>query len=177
MDVAKSWSYVFASTWQDTTNKYCHLLFAGFKPFVCLICNTTFTRQHSLNYHMLIHNNQSRFTCKDCGRKFRHPSHFKVCTLFCNGQNFSLQQWLRSMSDPCSSLVNKSAYLVKYFEKLSGLVKRPYLFVKTATADYQCLVWQTTLQISFGCWKKSWSCFDNITHDVSAERKKSMSIA
>ncbi|XP_069114977.1 uncharacterized protein [Argopecten irradians] len=46
-------------------------------PFVCLICNTTFTRQHSLNYHMLIHNNQSRFTCKDCGRKFRHPSHFK----------------------------------------------------------------------------------------------------
>ncbi|KAL4238919.1 hypothetical protein ACF0H5_003626 [Mactra antiquata] len=50
---------------------------AGIKPFVCLICNTTFTRQHSLNYHMLIHNNQSRFTCKDCGRKFRHPSHFK----------------------------------------------------------------------------------------------------
>ena len=45
---------------------------------MCLICHTTFTRQHSLNYHMLIHNNQSRFTCKDCGRKFRHPSHFKV---------------------------------------------------------------------------------------------------
>lgn len=54
------------------------LYFSGIKPFVCLICNTTFTRQHSLNYHMLIHNNQSRFTCKDCGRKFRHPSHFKV---------------------------------------------------------------------------------------------------
>ena len=30
---------------------------------------------------MLIHNNQSRFTCKDCGRKFRHPSHFKVSQL------------------------------------------------------------------------------------------------
>lgn len=57
---------------------------SGFKPFVCLICNTTFTRQHSLNYHMLIHNNQSRFTCKDCGRKFRHPSHFKVTPSFEN---------------------------------------------------------------------------------------------
>ena len=54
------------------------LYFSGIKPFVCLICNTTFTRQHSLNYHMLIHNNQSRFSCADCGRKFRHPSHFKV---------------------------------------------------------------------------------------------------
>jgi DNA-directed RNA polymerase subunit RPC12/RpoP len=26
---------------------------------------------------MLIHSNQTRFTCADCGRKFRHPSHFK----------------------------------------------------------------------------------------------------
>ena len=52
----------------------------GIKPYVCLICNTTFTRQHSLNYHMLIHNNQSRFTCIECGRKFRHPSHYRVST-------------------------------------------------------------------------------------------------
>ena len=26
---------------------------------------------------MLIHANSTRFTCNDCGRKFRHPSHFK----------------------------------------------------------------------------------------------------
>ncbi|KAL1443602.1 hypothetical protein MTO96_045934 [Rhipicephalus appendiculatus] len=26
---------------------------------------------------MLIHNNKSRFECEDCGRHFRHPSHFK----------------------------------------------------------------------------------------------------
>jgi len=56
----------------------CVFRVVGIKPFVCLICNTTFTRQHSLNYHMLIHKNLNRFTCKECGRMFRHPSHFKV---------------------------------------------------------------------------------------------------
>ena len=57
----------------------CVLRVIGIKPFVCLLCNTTFTRQHSLNYHMLIHKNLNRFTCKECGRMFRHPSHYKVC--------------------------------------------------------------------------------------------------
>lgn len=52
-------------------------LFTGIKPFVCAVCGTTFTRQHSLNYHMLIHNNESRFACPECDRTFRHPSHFK----------------------------------------------------------------------------------------------------
>ena len=51
---------------------------AGIKAFICQICNTSFTRQHSLNYHMLIHNGQSRFTCDACGRQFRHPQHYKV---------------------------------------------------------------------------------------------------
>ncbi|KAG8228431.1 hypothetical protein J437_LFUL003908 [Ladona fulva] len=50
---------------------------AGIKPYECRLCRSVFTRQHSLNYHMLIHSNQTRFTCSDCGRKFRHPSHFK----------------------------------------------------------------------------------------------------
>ncbi|KFM74539.1 Zinc finger protein 628, partial [Stegodyphus mimosarum] len=50
---------------------------AGIKPFSCTVCEATFTRQHSLNYHMLIHNNKSRFVCGDCGRNFRHPSHYK----------------------------------------------------------------------------------------------------
>ena len=31
----------------------CVLRVIGIKPFVCLLCNTTFTRQHSLKYHML----------------------------------------------------------------------------------------------------------------------------
>lgn len=53
--------------------------FVDIKPFVCLLCNATFTRQHSLNYHMLIHNGTTRFKCPDCGRAFRHPSHYKVC--------------------------------------------------------------------------------------------------
>ena len=69
---------------KDDTWRWKHLfplLVAGIKPFACFICSETFTRQHSLNYHMLIHNNQNRFTCKDCGRKFRHPSHFKVSRL------------------------------------------------------------------------------------------------
>ncbi len=58
---------------------YLHCItFAGIKPFVCRICRTTFTRQHSLNYHMLIHQNLTRFTCAECGRMFRHPSHYKV---------------------------------------------------------------------------------------------------
>eukprot|EP00058_Branchiostoma_floridae_P025179 XP_002610669.1 hypothetical protein BRAFLDRAFT_65860 [Branchiostoma floridae] len=49
----------------------------GIKPYSCKLCKATFTRLHSLNYHMMMHNNQSRFTCEHCGRKFRHPSHFK----------------------------------------------------------------------------------------------------
>ena len=54
-----------------------HVFLLGIKPYECRICHSVFTRQHSLNYHMLIHSNQTRFTCADCGRKFRHPSHFK----------------------------------------------------------------------------------------------------
>lgn len=59
------------------TVKSCVYYFAGIRPYECRICEAVFTRQHSLNYHMLIHTNQTRFTCVDCGRKFRHPSHFK----------------------------------------------------------------------------------------------------
>lgn len=49
----------------------------GIKPYECRRCGAVFTRQHSLNYHMLIHANLSRFTCPDCHRQFRHPSHYK----------------------------------------------------------------------------------------------------
>lgn len=51
--------------------------FEGIKPYECRRCGAVFTRQHSLNYHMLIHANLSRFTCPDCHRQFRHPSHYK----------------------------------------------------------------------------------------------------
>lgn len=57
--------------------KYIPILIIGIRPYECRICEAVFTRQHSLNYHMLIHTNQTRFTCLDCDRKFRHPSHFK----------------------------------------------------------------------------------------------------
>merc|ERR1711874_531571 len=46
-------------------------------PFECNICQAAFTRQHSLNYHLMTHANQTRFTCPHCSRKFRHPTHFK----------------------------------------------------------------------------------------------------
>ena len=48
------------------------------RPFECGLCGATFTRQHSLNYHLMTHANQTRFTCPHCNRKFRHPTHFKV---------------------------------------------------------------------------------------------------
>ena len=51
---------------------------AGLRPFECSLCGATFTRQHSLNYHLMTHANQTRFTCPHCNRKFRHPTHFKV---------------------------------------------------------------------------------------------------
>ena len=41
-------------------------------PYECHVCRAVFTRQHSLNYHLLIHQNETRFTCNDCGRKFRY---------------------------------------------------------------------------------------------------------
>lgn len=50
---------------------------AQIRPYVCTVCHQDFTRQHSLNYHKLIHQNVTRFTCGQCGRKFRHPSHYK----------------------------------------------------------------------------------------------------
>jgi len=49
----------------------------GLRPFECGLCGATFTRQHSLNYHLMTHANQTRFTCPHCNRKFRHPTHFK----------------------------------------------------------------------------------------------------
>jgi len=53
------------------------MVLPGIKPYECRRCGAVFTRQHSLNYHMLIHANMSRFTCPDCHRQFRHPSHYK----------------------------------------------------------------------------------------------------
>ena len=52
---------------------------AGQRPFKCDQCQATFTRQHSLNYHVLTHEETMRFTCPQlkCNRKFRHHSHFK----------------------------------------------------------------------------------------------------
>jgi uncharacterized C2H2 Zn-finger protein len=58
-------------------NKMQTIYFLGIKPYECRRCGAVFTRQHSLNYHMLIHANLSRFTCPDCHRQFRHPSHYK----------------------------------------------------------------------------------------------------
>ena len=94
---------------------HCFLLFAGIKPFACFICSETFTRQHSLNYHMLIHNNQNRFTCKDCGRKFRHPSHFKVST-----SHFKVTQ-------PHSIILNTTSF------RLVGNLIRPRYFQYSAS--------------------------------------------
>ena len=33
---------------------------AGLRPFECSLCGATFTRQHSLNYHLMTHANQTR---------------------------------------------------------------------------------------------------------------------
>ena len=50
---------------------------AGMKTHECHVCRKSFTRQQTLKYHMMVHQNEAKFTCDDCGRKFRHPSHFK----------------------------------------------------------------------------------------------------
>jgi hypothetical protein len=34
---------------------------AGLRPFECSLCGATFTRQHSLNYHLMTHANQTRW--------------------------------------------------------------------------------------------------------------------
>ena len=67
-----------------TFDSYIGLLYhykshAGHKPFKCEKCQATFTRQHGLNYHLMTHENLSRFTCPqpNCDRKFRHPTHFR----------------------------------------------------------------------------------------------------
>ena len=52
-------------------------LLTGIKPYRCKLCQATFTRLHSLKYHMMIHNQQSRFVCDHCSREFRHASHFR----------------------------------------------------------------------------------------------------
>ena len=97
-------------TWHALAERIivCFLCVVGIKPFVCLICNTTFTRQHSLNYHMLIHKNLNRFTCKECGRMFRHPSHYKVVSLCVLCDASDLEAWqklhpLPHISCPCPS--------------------------------------------------------------------------
>ena len=51
---------------------------AGQKPFKCEQCQATFTRKHSLKYHILsIHEKKSRFNCPHCNKEFGHPTHFK----------------------------------------------------------------------------------------------------
>lgn len=61
--------------WADYKN---HAFFSGIKPFTCPICLTSFTRRHSLKYHMLCHSGQARFKCNICERLFRHSGHYKV---------------------------------------------------------------------------------------------------
>ena len=41
---------------------------AGLRPFECSLCGATFTRQHSLNYHLMTHANQTRFSQNEKGK-------------------------------------------------------------------------------------------------------------
>ncbi|UYV63278.1 hypothetical protein LAZ67_2003639 [Cordylochernes scorpioides] len=59
--------------WRSNQSELC----AGIKPYKCEQCSASFTRQHSLKYHTMIHEERSRFTCPTCCKEFRHPSHYK----------------------------------------------------------------------------------------------------
>lgn len=44
---------------------------AGTKKYPCPHCPQTFTRQHNLKSHLLIHSQEKKFTCDTCSSKFR----------------------------------------------------------------------------------------------------------
>ena len=83
MDVAKlSWALPTSSDYLCEYNpsilsNVVFYIISGIKPYRCKLCGATFTRLHSLKYHMMIHNQQSRFVCDHCSREFRHASHFR----------------------------------------------------------------------------------------------------
>ena len=54
------------------------------KEYICFFCSSHFTRKHSLNYHIYVHYDVTKFRCrhldesgKICGRSERHPNHHK----------------------------------------------------------------------------------------------------
>lgn len=44
---------------------------ASSKKYSCTHCPQTFTRQHNLKSHLLIHSQEKKFTCETCSSKFR----------------------------------------------------------------------------------------------------------
>ncbi|XP_062557447.1 zinc finger protein 91-like [Armigeres subalbatus] len=42
------------------------------RPYICNICNSTFTLKENLSKHKRIHSNDKRYTCSYCNKKFLH---------------------------------------------------------------------------------------------------------
>ena len=51
------------------------LLISGLRPWVCHICNKTFTMQMDLNYHLRIHYGDRQHVCEICKKSFMKSSH------------------------------------------------------------------------------------------------------
>ena len=59
-------------------NKHLKSQHYGIAEFPCPLCDVPFTRQNSLEYHMLCHFKIQLFQCHVCQEEFRHQQHFKT---------------------------------------------------------------------------------------------------
>ncbi len=50
------------------------------KPFICKVCNASFSRNNTLKTHMMIHTGDKPYECpyKDCYRKFTEKGNMKT---------------------------------------------------------------------------------------------------
>ncbi|KFM82520.1 Zinc finger protein 628, partial [Stegodyphus mimosarum] len=48
------------------------LIHSNARPYICFVCNHSFTRSDSLRQHLLIHSGEKPYSCKFCPMRFTH---------------------------------------------------------------------------------------------------------